>query len=124
MIEPTPEQKIFMQDDVSTRLHHLANHLSQIQSLWTQNSSKDLMLPLVKESRYFIEWTVPDMVKADDIDRACELVDLVRLLTSWLFDWDNIWSNTQQKQAAAVTTLDWLRRVLEIADTEPELLSA
>ncbi|MBD2683457.1 MULTISPECIES: hypothetical protein [Nostoc] len=124
MIEPTPEQQLFMQDDVSTRLHHLASHLSQIQSLWTQNSSKDLMLPLVKESRYFIEWTVPDMVKADDIDRACELVDLVRLLTSWLFDWDNIWSNTQQKQAAAVTTLDWLRRVLEIADTEPEPLSA
>lgn len=124
MIEPTPEQQLFMQDDVSTRLHHLASHLSQIQSLWTQNSSKDLMLPLVKESRYFIEWTVPDMVKADDIDRACELVDLVRLMTNWLFHWDEIWSNAQQKQAAAVATLNWLRRVLEIADTEPEPLSA
>ncbi|MBD2491958.1 hypothetical protein [Aulosira sp. FACHB-615] len=124
MIEVTPEQKIFMQDDVSTRLHHLANHLSQIQSFWTQNSSKDLMLPLVKESRYFIEWTVPDMVKADDIDRACELVDLVRLMTNWLFHWDEIWSDAQQKQAAAVASGDWLRRVLEIADTEPEPLSA
>ncbi|MBD2496736.1 hypothetical protein [Nostoc sp. FACHB-280] len=124
MIEPTPEQQLFMQDDVSTRLHHLASHLSQIQSFWTQNSSKDLMLPLVKESRYFIEWTVPDMVKADDIDRACELVDLVRLMTHWLFHWDEIWSDAQQKQAAAVASGDWLRRVLEIADTEPEPLSA
>jgi hypothetical protein len=124
MIEPTPEQQLFMQDDVSTRLHHLASHLSQIQSLWTQNSSKDLMLPLVKQSRYFIEWTVPDMVKALDIDRACELVDLVRLMTNWLFHWDEIWSDTQQKQAAAVATGDWLRQVLEIADTEPEFLSA
>ncbi|MBC1314823.1 hypothetical protein GNE88_27895, partial (plasmid) [Trichormus variabilis PNB] len=96
MIEPTPEQQIFMQDDVSTRLHRLANHLSQIYSLWTRESSKDLMLPLVKESRYFIEWTVPDMVKAQDIDRACELVDLVRLMTNWLFDWDEIWSDTEQ----------------------------
>ncbi|GAX38875.1 hypothetical protein [Nodularia sp. NIES-3585] len=63
MIAPTPEQQIFMQDDVSTRLHHLAAHLSQIQYLWTQTSSQDLMMPLVKESRYFLEWTVPDMVR-------------------------------------------------------------
>lgn len=64
------------------------------------------------------------MVKVDDIDRACELVDLVRLMTNWLFHWDEIWSDAQQKQAAAVATGDWLHRVLEIADTEPEPLSA
>jgi hypothetical protein len=124
MIEPTPEQQIFMQDDVSTRLHRLTNHLSQIYSLWTRESSKDLMLPLVKESRYFIEWTVPDMVEAQDIDRACELVDLVRLMTNWLFDWDNIWSDTEQMQLAASQTQNWLHRVTEIADTQPESLSA
>ncbi|MBD6621198.1 hypothetical protein FNW02_37265 [Komarekiella sp. 'clone 1'] len=124
MIEVTPEQQNFIQDDVSTRLHHLANHLSQIQSLWNQDSSSDLMLPLVKESRYFLEWTVPDMVKADDIDRACELVDLGRVLTHWLFHWDKIWSDTEQKRVAQGQTQDWLRRVLEIADTQPESLSA
>ncbi|MBE9006253.1 hypothetical protein IQ259_14610 [Fortiea sp. LEGE XX443] len=124
MIEITPRQQIFMQDDVPTRLHHLAAHLSQIQALWTQASSQELILTLVKESRYFIEWTVPDMVKADDIDRAAELVDLVRLLTRWLFNWDNIWSNVEQRQSAAGQTQDWLRRVLEIAGKEPESLSA
>ena len=124
MIELTPQQKIFIQDDVPTRLHHLAAYLSQIQSLWTQPSSQESILALVKESRYFIEWIVPDMVEADDIDRAAELVDLVRLLTRWLFKWDNIWSDTEQKQAAAQQTQDWLRRVLEIASTEPESLRA
>ena len=124
MIEPTPEQQIFMQDDVSTRLHRLTNHLSQIYSLWTRESSKDLMLPLVKESRYFIEWTVPDMVEAKDVDRACELVDLVRLMTNWLFDWDKIWSDAEQRQSAASQTQNWLYRVTEIADTQPESLSA
>ncbi|MBW4617230.1 MAG: hypothetical protein KME21_29145 [Desmonostoc vinosum HA7617-LM4] len=124
MIEATPEQQIFMQDDVSTRLHHLAAHLSQIHSMWTENSSKDLMLPLVRQSRYFIEWTVPDMVKADDIDQACELVDLVRLMTNWLFNWEQMWTDAQQKQSAANQTQDWLRRVLEISGTEPESLRA
>ncbi|MEH2252360.1 hypothetical protein [Nostoc sp.] len=124
MIEMTPEQKNFTQDDVPTQLHHLANHLSQIQSIWVGDSSRDLMLPLVKESRYFIEWIVPDMVKADDIDRACELVDLVRLLTNWLFDWDSIWFDAEQKQSASLQTSYWLQRVLEISRTEPESLSA
>nr|WP_322709254.1 hypothetical protein [Nostoc sp. ChiSLP03a]MDZ8210416.1 hypothetical protein [Nostoc sp. ChiSLP03a] len=124
MIEVTQKQQIFMQDDVTTRLHHLATHLSQIQSLWTQGSSEDLILVLVDESRYFIEWTVPDMVKADDIDRACELVDLVRLLTRWLFHWDNIWTDAEQKQSASLEISYWLQRVLEISRTEPESMSA
>jgi hypothetical protein len=98
------KEQSFVQDDVPTRLHHLAAHLEQIQSLWTQGSSQELMLTLVKESRYFIEWTVPDMVKADDIDRACELVDLGRMLTRWLFHWDNIWSDAEQKQSASIET--------------------
>jgi hypothetical protein len=64
------------------------------------------------------------MVEAQDIDRACELVDLVRLMTNWLFDWDNIWSDTEQMQLAASQTQNWLHRVTEIADTQPESLSA
>lgn len=124
MIEVTPKQQIFMQDDVTTRLRRLATHLSQIQSLWTQGSSEDVILALIDESRYFVEWTVPDMVKADDIDRACELVDLVRLLTRWLFHWDNIWTDTEQKQSASAQISYWLQRVLEISHTEPESLSA
>ncbi|MCC5602256.1 hypothetical protein [Nostoc favosum] len=124
MIELTPRQQIFIQDDVTTRLHHLAAHLEQIQFLWTQGSSQELMLTLVKESRYFIEWTVPDMVKAEDIDRAAELVDLGRLLTRWLFNWENIWSDAEQKQSASLETSYWLQRVLEISRTEPESLSA
>ncbi len=118
------KEQSFVQNDVPTRLHHLATHLEQIQSLWTQGSSQELMLPLVKQSRYFLEWTVPDMVKADDIDRACELVDLGRLLTQWLFHWDNIWSDAEQKQSASLETSYWLRRVLEISRTEPESMSA
>jgi hypothetical protein len=124
MMEMTPQQKSFVQDDIPTRLHHLAAHLLQIQSLLTQGVSPELMLTLVKESRYFIEWTVPDMVKADDIDQAAELVDLGRVLTRWLFNWDQICSDTQQQQSAAFQTQDWLRRVLEISGREPESLSA
>jgi hypothetical protein len=63
------------------------------------------------------------MVKLEDIDQAAELVDLGRVLTRWLFKWDNIWSDTTEKLSAAQQTKEWLRRVLEISGTEPKSLS-
>ncbi|MEH1810694.1 MAG: hypothetical protein V7L28_36200 [Nostoc sp.] len=52
------------------------------------------------------------------------MVDLGRLLTRWLFNWENIWLDAEQKQSASLETSYWLRRVLEISHTEPESLSA
>lgn len=64
------------------------------------------------------------MVKADEIDRAAELVDLVRVLTRWLFKWGTIWSDATEKLSATQQTENWLKRVLEISGREPESLSA
>ncbi|GAX38877.1 hypothetical protein [Nodularia sp. NIES-3585] len=64
------------------------------------------------------------LVKANDIDRAAELVNLGRVLTRWIAHWDKIWSDAEQKRLAQSQTQDWLHRVSEIADTEPEALSA
>lgn len=124
MTDFTLKQQSFMQDNIPTRLGHLAANLSQIKTLWLEGSHQDSIIQLVKESRYFIEWIVPDMVKADDIDRAAELVDLVRVLTRWLFKWDTIWSDATEKLSAAQQTENWLKRVLEISGRELESLSA
>ncbi|MEH2030284.1 MAG: hypothetical protein V7K67_11520 [Nostoc sp.] len=124
MTDFTLKQQSFVQNDIPTRLGHLAANLSQIKTLWLEGSHQDPIIHLVKESRYFIEWIVPDMVKADDIDRAAELVDLVRVLTRWLFKWDTIWSDATEKLSAAEQTENWLKRVVEISGREPESLSA
>ncbi|MEH2058410.1 MAG: hypothetical protein V7K97_20110 [Nostoc sp.] len=124
MTDFTLKQQSFVQNDIPTRLGHLAANLSQIKTLWLEGSHQDSIIQLVKESRYFIEWIVPDMVKADDIDRAAELVDLVRVLTRWLFKWDTIWSDATEKLSAAQQTENWLKRVVEISGRQPESLSA
>ncbi|MHC5726313.1 MAG: hypothetical protein ACYT04_47530 [Nostoc sp.] len=124
MTDFTLKQQSFVQDDIPTRLGHLAANLSQIKTLWLEGLHQDSIIQLVKESRYFIEWIVPDMVKADDIDRAAELVDLVRVLTRWLFKWDTIWSDATEKLSAAQQTENWLKRVVEISGREPQSLSA
>jgi hypothetical protein len=124
MTDFTLKQQSFVQDDIPTRLGYLAVNLSQIKTLWLEGLHQDSIIQLVKESRYFIEWIVPDMVKADNIDQAAELVDLVRVLTRWLFKWDTIWSDATEKLSAAQQTENWLKRVLEISGRESESLSA
>ncbi|BAZ12450.1 hypothetical protein NIES4071_42810 [Calothrix sp. NIES-4071] len=59
------KQQKFTINDVPTRLHHLATNLSEIKSLFMSNSHQESILELIKESRYFIEWVVPDMVSID-----------------------------------------------------------
>jgi hypothetical protein len=124
MTDFTLKQQSFVQDDIPTRLGYLAVNLSQIKTLWLEGLHQDSIIQLVKESRYFIEWIVPDMVKADDIGQAAELVDLVRVLTRWLFKWDTIWSDATEKLSAAQQTENWLKRVIEISGRESESLSA
>ncbi len=89
--------------------------------MFTDASQQQAVLDLAKESRHYIEWIVPDMVKKDDIDQAAELVDLGRVLTRWLFDKEKIWSdltdNVETRYIASAQAQQWLQRVLEISQT-------
>lgn len=109
----------FVKKDVPVRLHQLAENLSQIQNLCIQES----ILNLAKESRYFIEWIVPDMVQVD-IDQAAELVDLGRVLTHWLFKWEKIWSDSTEKTKAIQQAGDWFERILEISQIQSQSITA
>ena len=75
----TLNQKHFQQNDIPTRLNHLAAHLSQIQSLAQAFASEDKIVSLMRESLYYIEWTVPHVIDID-IDQAAQLVDLGRIV--------------------------------------------
>jgi hypothetical protein len=113
------KQQAFDQKELSNRLHQLAENLAQIQKLCISESPPSSMFDLVKESRYFIEWTVPDLVKID-IDRAAELVDLGRVLTRWLFNLEKIWSDRQEKIQVAQQAEQWRKRVVEISQLQGE----
>ncbi|MBP5974347.1 hypothetical protein HW132_16805 [Brasilonema sp. CT11] len=108
------KKQSFVKNDIPNRLHKLADNLSQIKNLCAEESHQESILNLAKESRYFIEWTVPDMVQVD-IDQAAELVDLGRVLTRWLFNWEKIWSDSKEKTKITQQAEDWLKRVLEIS---------
>ncbi|MDF5728374.1 MAG: hypothetical protein PUP92_10130 [Rhizonema sp. PD38] len=117
------KQQSFAKNDIPTRLHQLAENLSQIKNLCVEGSHQELILNLAKESRYFIEWTVPDMVLLD-IDQAAELVDLGRVLTRWLFNWEKIWFDSTEKSKAIQQAEDWFERVLEISQIQSQSITA
>ena len=102
---------------------HKLENLSQIKNLYVEGSHQESILNLAKENRYFIEWTVPDMVLLD-IDQAAELVDLGRVLTRWLFNWEKIWSDSTEKTKAIQQAEDWFERVLEISQIQSQSISA
>jgi hypothetical protein len=114
MTDLSLKQQSFVKNPLPNRLGKLAENLSQIQKLCAEESDQELILNLIKESRYFIEWTVPDLIQVD-IEQAAELVNLGRGLTRWLFNWEKIWSNPQEKTHIAQQVEQWLKRVLEMS---------
>ncbi len=60
------QQTHFVQDDIPTRLRTLGTHLAKIQSFSIDSTDYNLVINLIRESQYFIEWTAPEM----DIDNS------------------------------------------------------
>lgn len=110
----TLNQQCFQQNDIPTRLNHLSAHLAQIQSLATSATDEDKIVSLMRESRYYIEWTVPPLVDID-VDSAVVLVDLGRILTRWLFNWETIRTDTKARCEVAQIARQASKRVQEMS---------
>ncbi|NEP47249.1 MAG: hypothetical protein F6K35_51930 [Okeania sp. SIO2H7] len=50
----------YLQDNLSIRLGNLASNLARIESRCQAGSDRDLVKSLLRESKFFIEWTAPE----------------------------------------------------------------
>lgn len=114
MTDWTKKQERFLQYNIPTRLGHLATNLAQIKSFCDDVTPEDVVASLFKESLYFIEWTVPNMMQID-IDQASEIVDLGRTLTRWLFNWEKIRSDATALTQVHTEVSLWSQRVLDMS---------
>jgi hypothetical protein len=110
----TLDREHFQQNDIPTRLNHLARHLDQMRSLILTGTDSDKVVSLMRESRYYIEWIVLQFVDID-VDASAELVDLGRVLTRWLFNWEKIWVDAEERSGVAQIAGSLSERVREVA---------
>jgi hypothetical protein len=102
------EQQAFIKNDLPSRLKQLADHLLQIKSLSGQDAQSTS--GLIKDCRYLIEWTAPEM----EIDRAVKLVEIQRRLSYWFFHWEDICSDETKLQQVHQECEKLAQVVLEI----------
>ena len=107
------DKEHFQQHDISTKLTHLATHLTQIQSLTSNKAQLDEVVSFMRQSLHFIEWTVPSLVEID-VDQAAELVDLGRTIARWQHNWNKVCAETSSLNEITDTAGKLSKRVREI----------
>ncbi|WP_375490946.1 hypothetical protein [uncultured Nostoc sp.] len=107
----TYEQETFVQDSIPVRLGKLATNLARINQLFSESTHEDVVKSLIRETMYFLEWIAPDI----DIDNACELANLGRFLTRWLFNWEQAWNDTDAKNQIIQELGIWSDSVLQMS---------
>ena len=97
----------YLEANRATQLDSLALNLTRIQLLAQSGTDETVAQHLVRESQFFIEWTVPCMDLETDVTFATELVDLQRLLSRWKLRWSEVWANENTRQEIAMLAQQW-----------------
>ena len=99
----------YLRDELSTRLGGLSANLARIKTLTGKAVSQETIIYLMRESKFFIEWTAMDA----DIDITVELVELQIQLALWQLRWTKIWADPEQRMEVAAQAQIWSDRILE-----------
>ena len=104
-------QKRYLRDEVSVRLGGLAANLARIRSFSDHPDHRDVVEHLLEESKFFIEWTVPDAA----LEVQTALVELQLQLARWQRKWADTWADPVQRAAVAEQAHTWSKRLLGIS---------
>lgn len=107
-------QERYLKDNLSVRLGGLAADLSRIASFLDDPKSSPAISGLIQESRWFVEWSAPDLLP-DRIDDAAALVDIQRKLTHWYWGWNEAQNDPAQRAQLAEQAQAWSDQVLEMS---------
>ncbi len=104
-------------EEIQEMLENLRLHLTRIQALTNSETNSDadehIILHLIRESQYLIEWTVPtlDLEKDESLNIATELIRLQRQLSQWKLQWHELWADSRSREAIAKTAQQWCQSI-------------
>ncbi|OUC13209.1 MAG: hypothetical protein B0A82_18105 [Alkalinema sp. CACIAM 70d] len=101
----------YLQSDRAAQLESITLNLTRIQTLANSIDDGQVAKHLVRESQFFIEWTVPTIDLETEISIATELVDLQRELSDWKLDWEKRWTSAEDRISLATKAQQWCDRL-------------
>ncbi len=103
-----------MQGSVEIRIGGIAADLARIVSFSQNPKSAMVVASLLDESRYFIEWTAPELV-TDRLEDAVRLLNIQLELTFWHLKWHKIKNDANQRQRLADQAQAWSDEILKMS---------
>ena len=91
----------------AVQMDSLGLNLIRLQTLAESGTEESVAQHLVRESQFFIEWTVPGLNLETDMTLATELLSLQRLLSRWKLNWPELWSSPSARQQMAAAVQQW-----------------
>ncbi|MBE9060222.1 hypothetical protein [cf. Phormidesmis sp. LEGE 11477] len=93
------------------QIDSLAMNLVRLQTLAEGGTEESVAQHLIRESQFFIEWTVPGLSLEIDMALVQELLSLQRLLSRWKLNWSELWNNPTKRQKMAETAQHWYEQL-------------
>lgn len=109
MINKEKLRQRFLRDPLPVRLGGLSATLARISSSAKESNSPGVVLDLLSEARYLIEWTAAEA----EPEIAAELVQTQRLLTLWQKAWTNASADRHQRTLLSAQAKDWSDKTLQ-----------
>jgi len=101
----------YLRDSLPVRLAGLAANLLRIANFSKNVSHREVVSSIVRESKWFIEWTVAEL----EVERAAELVGLQLQLASWDFQSHERWQFDEWRSSLSTQAKEWSERILHMS---------
>jgi hypothetical protein len=101
----------YLQDTLPIRLGGIAADLARVVSFSDSPRTARIVETMLEESRYFIEWTAPEL----SIDNAARLVEIQRELTRWRWMWAEAQNDPEARRQLAEQAQAWSDEILAMS---------
>ncbi|MCI0405934.1 MAG: hypothetical protein L0209_07655 [candidate division Zixibacteria bacterium] len=105
----------YLRDPLPVRLGGLAANLARIQSFSDHPAHREVVVKLIEESAWFVEWCAP----AAEFETQLFLAECQRELVRWRFAWNEIWGDAARRAKVADQAGRWSARLLELSGFLP-----
>ncbi len=101
----------YLQTSRASQMDSLSLNLTRLQTLAMSGVEDVVAHHLMRESQFFIEWTVSVIDLETDMALATELLSLQRQLSRWKLSWPELWNNEPERRQVAAVAQTWCEQL-------------